>query len=95
MTAYDDPKHIAVMGYMFLRCRAGLYRCCSLGLEIHGEYGGPSPFTVCRVDGGHVTWARKLFYGKSDSLQRFQTRTGAAIAGMRKLCGITKARKGN
>lgn len=94
----DDPKRFYALGYCFLRGEDDVYRCEELGLEIFGLYGVGdfnSPFTVRSVSsGGKITWATKRHYGKHEGVERFRTRTGAAKGGMRRLCGITKARKG-
>lgn len=93
---HSDPKSFTALGYVFLQQDGGVYRCHSLGLEIFGLYGvgGPFPFTVRRVDGETITWAERLAFGKHLRVQRFRTRTDAALSGIRRLCGITKAPKG-
>lgn len=93
----SDPKSFTALGYVFLQQDGGVYRCHSLGLEIFGLYGvgGPFPFTVRRVEEGkEPAWAMRLQFGKKLVVQRFRTRTDAALAGIRRLCGITKAPKG-
>lgn len=94
----DDPKRFYALGYCFLRGEDDVYRCEELGLEIFGLYGvgnSKAPFTVRIVSSeGGITWAKKRHYGKHEGVERFHTRTGAARGGMRRLRGITKARKG-
>lgn len=93
----DDPKRFYALGYCFLRGEDDVYRCHSLGLEIYGHYdvGRPLPFTVCRrVNGSEPQWMMKREFGRSEKMHRCGSRTKAARSGLAKLCGITKARKG-
>lgn len=91
----NDPKSFSALGYVFLQQDGGFYRCHPLGLEIFGLYGvaEPFPFTVRRVDGESVTWAKRVAFGKHEIVHRYRTRTDAALSGIRRLCGITKAPK--
>jgi hypothetical protein len=91
----DDPKSFTALGYVFLQQDGGFYRCHSLGLEIFGLYGvaEPFPFTVRRVEGENLAWATRMQFGKNLVVQRYRTRTDAALSGIRRLCGITKAPK--
>lgn len=93
----DDPKRFYALGYCFLRGEDDVYRCHSLGLEMFGLYGvgEPLPFTVRRIGAdGIAEWAMKMEFGKHLKPHRWPTRTGAALGAMRKLCGITKAPRG-